>query len=342
VKSVPDSDTNPGVVFRAKRRVEIEHSPVPSPASGEVLIRTRVTMVSTGTELTVLEANASGESSVWAGYGRFPFAPGYNNIGVVVAVASPSDAAWTGRRVGSYGPHRRFVTAKVDDLRPVPDELDDEEAVFFTFADIAMQGTRRGRLQWGDVAVVYGAGLIGQMIARFVLFAGCRAVFVVDVSDVRLSLLPTNSRLVRVRPQTQDLRALVAARTAGRMADLVYEATGNSQLIPQEFAALRSGGRLVIASSPAASTTFNFQDLCAANSYTIIGAHNRSHTPVATRENPWTQKRDSEFFFELQNNGDIDVRPLVTHRVPWSQAVETYHMLLADRSTALGVLLDWR
>ena len=143
-----------------------------------------------------------------------------------------------------------------------------------------MQGTRRGRLAWGDVAVVYGAGLIGQMVSRFVLFAGARSVFVVDVSDFRLSLLPKDHRLVPVNPRQQDLKALVAARTAGRMADVVYEATGNSQLIPQEFAALRVEGRMVLVSSPGGSTDFNFQELCGTNSYTIIGSHNRSHTPV--------------------------------------------------------------
>ena len=182
-----------------------------------------------------------------------------------------------GKRVGTYAPHRLHVTAKVDELRPVPDGLDDEEAVFFTFADITMQGTRRGRLRWGDVAVVYGAGLIGQMVSRFVLFAGARSVFVVDVSDFRLSLLPKDHRLVPVNLAGSDLKALVAERTAGRMADVVYEATGNSQLIPQEFAALRVEGRMVLVSSPGGGTQFNFQELCGTNSYTIIGAHNRSH-----------------------------------------------------------------
>ena len=333
---------NPGIVFLAKRQVVIEDAPVPVPAPGEVLIRTRVTMISTGTELTILEVKEFSEDSTWARYGKFPFSPGYNNIGIVVAAGSPGDEHWVGKRVGTYAPHRLHVTAKVDDLRPVPDGLDDEEAVFFTFADITMQGTRRGRLRWGDVAVVYGAGLIGQMVSRFVLFAGARSVFVVDVSDFRLSLLPKDHRLVPVNPAGIDLKTLVAERTAGRMADVVYEATGNSQLIPQEFAALRVEGRMVLVSSPGGSTQFNFQELCGTNSTTIIGAHNRSHTPVATWDNPWTQKHDSEFFFELQKNGDIDVRPLVTHREPWSRAVEMYGMLMADRSKAVGVLLDWR
>jgi 2-desacetyl-2-hydroxyethyl bacteriochlorophyllide A dehydrogenase len=335
-------ETNPGIVFQAKRHVVLRDDPLPSPAAGEVVIRTRVTMISTGTELTVLEAKEFTENSTWARYGKFPFSPGYNNIGIVVSAGSPSDERWVGTRVATYSPHRLYVTAKVDDLRPVPEGLDDEEAVFFTFAEITMQGTRRGWLHWGDVAIVYGAGLIGQMTARFLLFAGARRVFVVDISDFRLSLLPNDRRLAMVNPTAQDLRTLVAERTAGRMADVVYETTGNGQLIPQEFDALRVEGRLVLVSSPGGSTIFDFQELCAAKSYTIIGAHNRSHTPVSTLNNPWTQKYDCEFFFELMKHGNIDVLPLITHRVPYVRAIEMYDMLMTDRTKAAGVLLDWR
>ena len=335
-------ETNPGIVFQAKKRVVFRNDPAPAVAAGEVVIKTRVTMISTGTELTILEANEFAEDSTWARYGKFPFSPGYNNVGVVVAAGSPAEEHWVGKRVATYSSHRLYVTAKADELRAVPDRLDDEEAVFFTFAEIAMQGTRRGRLLWGEVAIVYGAGLIGQMVARFVLFAGARLVFVVDISDVRLSLLPKNRRLVPVRPAVQDLKTLVAGRTAERMADLVYETTGNSKLIPQEFAALRVEGRIVIVSSPGGSTVFDFQELCGANSFTIIGSHNRSHTPVSTWENPWTQKHDAELFFELQMNGDIDVRPLITHRVRYVQAIDMYTMLMSDRTKSAGVLLDWR
>jgi threonine dehydrogenase-like Zn-dependent dehydrogenase len=335
-------ETNPGIVFLAKRTVAFRDDPVPAPAAGEVLIRTRVTMISTGTELTVLEAGGFADGSTWARYGRLPFSPGYNNIGVVLTAGSPSDERWVGKRVATYGTHRLYVTAKVDDLRPVPDGLDDEEAVFSTFAEIAMQGIRRGRLHWGDVAIVYGAGLIGQMIARFGLFAGARFVFVVDLSDFRLSLLPDHHRLRAVNPEARDLKALVAERNAGMMADIVYEATGNSQLIPREFDALRPEGRMVLVSSPAGTTVFDFQELCAARSFTIIGSHNRSHTPVSTPANPWTQKHDAGFFFELAANGDIDVRPLITHREPYQRAIEMYDMLMTDRTKAAGVLLDWR
>jgi 2-desacetyl-2-hydroxyethyl bacteriochlorophyllide A dehydrogenase len=334
--------TNMGVIFQSKKQVILQDKPLPQPQPGEVLIRTRVTMISTGTELTILEVREFDENSSWARYGRFPFAAGYNNIGVVEQAGSEADQAWVGRRVATYGLHSQFVIVKVADLRPVPDAISDEEAVFFTFAEITMQGTRRGQLAWGETAVVYGAGLIGQMVARFAHFAGARHVFSVDVSDFRLSLLPKTGRIIPVNPQRGDLIGLIQEKTDGRMADVVYETTGNSQVIPSEFEALRAEGRMVIVSSPGGKTIFSFQEHCSRNSYTIIGSHNRSHTPVQTLSNPWTQGYDCRVFFEWLQSGEISVKELITHQAPWRDAVQMYEMLMADRTRAMGVLLDWR
>ncbi|HYA21605.1 MAG TPA: hypothetical protein VEG31_00280, partial [Thermoproteota archaeon] len=82
-------------------------------------------------------------------------------------------------------------------------------------------------------------------------------------------------------------------------------------------------------------------DLCNSPSYTIIGAHNRSHPSHPTPDNPWTGKRDAEFFFDLVKGGELDVGDLITHRVPYSQAPEIYRQLLKDRSGFMGVILTW-
>ena len=40
-------------------------------------------------------------------------------------------------------------------------------------------------------------------------------------------------------------------------------------------------------------------------------------------------------------DGELDVAPLVSRREPWSEAPRVYRELLADRSKAMGVVLDW-
>ena len=121
----------------------------------------------------------------------------------------------------------------------------------------------------------------------------------------------------------------------------MFEVTGNPDAITGELEALREQGRFVVLSSPRGETAFDFHDHCNAPSYTIVGAHNSSHPPVATPDNPWTQHRHAELFFEYVADGTFAVDSLVSHTEPSDRAPELYADLLADRSGAMGVVFEW-
>lgn len=331
---------NPTIVFPVPGNVTIEDRPRPTPRHGELLVKTHRTLVSTGTELTILSGDFPPHSE-WARYGTFPFAPGYNNVGVVVDVADDVDAGWIGRRIASYGTHSSYVTAPVQSVHTVPDELTDDQAAFFTIGEIVINGVRRSKATLGEAVVVYGLGLLGQLTAQFCALCGARPVIGVDVVSHRLDVLPNTTPFATVDSGRRDVAEEVHRLTRGRMADVVFEVTGNHHLIPEEFAALRPQGRFVVLSSPRGPTLIDFHDLCNSPSYTIIGAHNRSHPQHETPDNPWTKQRNVELFFDLVGAGDIDVDTLISHRAPLAQGPELYRMLLKSRSEALGVILDW-
>ena len=335
------SEPNPTIIFSAPRSVVIEDRPLPSPSSGDLLIRTRCTLVSTGTELTLLTADYPRDSA-WAKLARYPIRAGYNNIGDVVAVGPGVDPEWVGRRVATYGKHARFAKRPADSALPVRSDVLDEDAAFFTIAEIVMNGVRRSGATWGEAVVVYGAGLLGQFVARFCRLAGARPVVVVDVADCRLARLPDGRGIVAVNPSRDDVAEAVSAATKGRGADVVFEVTGSPDLIPSELAVLRQQGRFVVLSSPRGPTPFDFHDLCCWPSYTIIGCHNTSHPPHETPGTPWTQLRHRELFFDLVAAKELDVQPLISHRARYTKAPSIYEMLLKDRSQAMGIVLDWR
>ena len=331
---------NPTVHFSAVRDVVVAGRDLPKPAANELLIRTTVTAISTGTELAVLDGNAGYDSR--ALFGKLPFDPGYNNVGIVERVGENVDSSWIGRRVATYGKHAAWTVCRVDRVRPVPDNVADEHAVFFTFAEIAMNGVRRAAVQWGECAVVFGLGLIGQMATRLCAIAGCDPVFAVDISPQRLALLPEVSGVVAVNSSEVDVQTVVRDATASRMADVAFEVTGIPQLIEGETGVLRKQGRFILLSSPRGPSTYDFHAACNSPSLTIIGAHNGSHPPESTLATPWSQLRHAELFFRWLEVGRIDVAPLISHRMPAADAVAAYRMLLEDRTQAMGVLLDWR
>ncbi len=329
---------NPTVVFPKPKTVIVEDKEIPRIKGDEVLIRTERSLVSIGTELTIL----SGEfppQSYWANYGKYPFTPGYDNIGMVVDAGPDADRSLIGKTVASYSPHAMYVSASQKDIMLVPQGVSMDEASFFTIAEIVMNGVRRSQLSFGESVVIYGAGILGQLTARICKMAGAMPVIVVDVSDNRLEYLPGN--IVKINPLKQDVASEVERLTKGRMADIVFEVTGNQNLIVEEFKCLRRLGRFVVLSSPRGPTYIDLHDYCNAPSFTIIGAHNMSHPPVETLNNPWSRRRHVELFFDMLQNGELDVSKLITHKVPYKDAPEIYGQLLKDRTKALGVILVW-
>ena len=331
---------NPTVVFTEPGKVVIEDKSVKKPGEGQLLVKTSRTLISTGTELTILSGEFP-KNSRWAAYGKYPFVAGYDNVGVVVEVGKGVDSEWIDRRVASYGSHAAFVFIPASQARSIPDKVTDDEAVFFTIAEITMNGVRRGGVTWGEAVVIYGLGLLGQLTARFCHLAGARPIVGVDVSDSRIELLPKVPGLIGVNPKNEDVHDIVKDLTRGRMADVVFEVTGNPDLIPQEFNALKNQGRFVVLSGPRGPSNFDFHNLCNSPSYTIIGAHNSSHPPVATPLNQWTQIRHAELFFDLLSDNQIDVNRLISNQIPYTEAPAVYAKLKKDRTQFMGVILDW-
>ncbi|MEM2598706.1 MAG: zinc-binding dehydrogenase [Thermoproteota archaeon] len=329
---------NPTVVFQKPKSVVIEDRELPQLRGDEVLIRTKRSLVSIGTELTIL----SGEfppQSYWANYGKYPFIPGYDNIGVIVDAGPDADRSLIGKTVASYSPHAMYVSAPQKDVILVPQGVSEDEASFFTIAEIVMNGVRRSQLSFGESVVIYGAGILGQLTARICKIAGAMPVIVVDVSDNRLEHLPDN--VAKINPLKQNVASEVERLTKGRMADVVFEVTGNQNLIVEELKCLRRLGRFVVLSSPRGPTYIDLHDYCNAPSFTIIGAHNMSHPPVETLNNPWSRRRHVELFFDMLQTRQLDVSRLITHRIFYKDAPEIYRQLLEDRTRALGVIIFW-
>ncbi len=330
------------VVFTDVKKVEFTEIETGALKPGEILVKTKKTMISTGTELSILCREGIEKECVWTSYGAYPFYPGYNNVGVVIDVADEKDRHLLGKRVLSYVPHARYgILNSEEDLTVLPDEIDDEDALFTVFGQIVLQGIRRGRVVMGETAVVYGAGLLGQITVDFLRLSGCARVVVCDTAEKRLSLITKIPIVTTVNPLKESVKDVVYNVTKGRMADVVFELTGVGPLIPKEMECLHDLGRLVILSSPRGETTMDFHDFVNRTSTEIIGAHNMSHTPVATLNDPWDKARDNEFFMDTVINGFIDVKRLISHREPYTKAIELYKMLIEDRPNAMGVLMDW-
>lgn len=341
---------NQTVYFPEPHKADILVSDIPVPGDDDLLIKTSRTLISTGTEMTAYSADYE-PGSVWDKNFSCPFYPGYNNVGVVIDAGKNIDRSWIGKRVATTKPHAAYVTVTLggedgqasggNGCTIVPDGVSDDDAVFFTIPQIVMNGIRTSQTKWGECAVVFGLGLLGQFAVRFLQQCGAFPIIGVDTAQHRLDLLPKEKGIVPCNPKEENVLDAVKKHNSGRMADVVIELTGNADLLASQVQLLRQRGRVVILSSPKKPVLFDFHDYCCWPSVSIIGAHNFSHPDFPQDNNPWTKERHVEMFFDLVKLGKLDLAPLVSRKLDFKDAAIAYEALERNRGNEMGIIFDW-
>ncbi len=335
-------EKNYRVVFAAEKVAQIEECAMPEVKPDQVLIKTDVSQISTGTELSMLVPGDSEPDSAWVTKrSNYPVYPGYSNSGTIVAVGADVDPSYVGKRVMTGAAHVKYYVRGLRDCRLLPDNVNQDESVFASLAGVSLASIRVAGILPGDSVVVYGAGLVGQLAALFAKVAGAIRVFVVDLSEYRLSLLPDDPCFIKVNPKDIDVPEFVKEHNNGELARVVFETTGNQHVIPSELNCVTKCGKLIITSSPKGKSAIDF-DFVSTQGITIIGAHNWSaHPPVATPHNPWTVASEPPYFIEMLAKEQMSVKNLISHRYNYKDAADAYNMLMADRGSAMAVHLDW-
>src|SRR5215218_425527 len=176
------------IVFTGPMQAELEPIEVEEDNLGptEVVIRTRVTVISPGTELANLQGklHMNTDAPRW-----YPMEQvGYANVGEVIAAGSDVGVR-PGQRVYSMGYHASIVRldARERFCVPVTDDLPDERAVFVRLANVSMTTMRTTIAHGGDNVAVVGLGLIGNLAAQVLQACGMQ-VDALDLSPTRRAI----------------------------------------------------------------------------------------------------------------------------------------------------------
>src|SRR5450432_1452659 len=95
------------IVFTGQKQVETRTEPVGELGPNEVLVQSRKTLISTGTE-GICFARLFESGTHWESWVKYPFSPGYCQIGHVVAIGSEVTDFNEGERVAARSPHRQY------------------------------------------------------------------------------------------------------------------------------------------------------------------------------------------------------------------------------------------
>ncbi|MGG2464057.1 bi-domain-containing oxidoreductase [Streptomyces sp. RGM 3693] len=354
--------------------------PVPGCKPGGVLVRSAYSLISTGTELMkVSEAGMSmlgkarsrpdqvakvmqsvATNGVPATYRKVmgkldSYTPlGYSLCGVVEQVGTGIDEVKVGDLVACAGNehalHAELNWVPKNLYARVPDGLAPRHASFGTVGSIALQGVRRGEPQLGDVTLVIGLGLIGQLVVQLLAASGVRVVGV-DPDPVRCELAERLGAAVCGDPESAAVEAAVGELTGGHGVDQVYLAAGGGSNQPVELAArlCRDRGRVVDIGKCRLDLPWN-----AYYEKELDVRFSRSYGPgrydpeyeLEGRDYPigyvrWTERRNLACFLDLVARGRVDVEPLVSHIADFDDAVETYQRLKDGDLKAVAVLFRY-
>lgn len=354
--------------------------PVPGCGPDGVLVRSAYSLISTGTELMkVSEAGMSmlgkarsrpdqvakvvqsvAVNGLPATYRKVmgkldSWTPlGYSLCGVVERVGTGIDDVKVGDLVACAG-NEHALHAEVNWVPKnlyarVPDGLAPRHAAFGTVGSIALQGVRRGEPQLGDVALVVGLGLIGQLVVQLLAASGARVVGV-DPDPVRCELAERLGAVVCGDPASAAMEAAVAELTGGHGVDQVYLAAGGGSNQPVELAARlsRDRGRVVDIGKCRLDLPWN-----AYYEKELDVRFSRSYGPgrydpeyeLQGRDYPigyvrWTERRNLACFLDLLARRRVDVEPLVSRTADFDDAVETYRSMKDGELKAVAVLFRY-
>jgi len=355
--------------------VEVSEVPAPGAAPGHVLIQTTHSLVSVGTERMLVEfgrahligkarrqpdkvrqtlskIKTDGLAATWdAVEGKLdqPLAPGYCNVGTVIALGEGVTGLAVGDRVASNGKHAEIVSVPRNLCAAVPDDVDDASAAFTVVGAIALQGIRLAQPTLGESVVVIGLGLIGLMTVQLLKAQGCR-VLGVDFDPAKLALARQFGADVVNLSDKEDPVQMAKAFARGRGVDavLITATTTSSEPVRQAAEMCRQRGRIVLVGVTGLELSradfyekeLTFQVSCSYGP----GRYDRNYEEKG-HDYPagfvrWTEQRNFEAVLDMLAAGGLDVAPLVSHRFEIDEATGAYAALVEDAS-ALGILITY-
>jgi NADPH2:quinone reductase len=220
--------------FGGPEVLELAERPRPAPGPGEVLIRV--------TRAGVNFADTHIRTDSYLARATLPLTPGIEVAGV---------RADSGERVvalcGSGG-YAEFAIARADRTYPVPDAIDDEQALA-----LLLQGTTAWHLYrtcahvaGGDSVLVHsGAGGVGSLAVQLGHPLGAGRVIASASGERRRALTLELGADAAIDSAADAMTEAILAANGGRPVDVVFEAAGG-EVFDASRAALAPFGRLVV------------------------------------------------------------------------------------------------
>jgi predicted dehydrogenase/threonine dehydrogenase-like Zn-dependent dehydrogenase len=367
-------------VLIKKGQAETVAVPAPLVESGSILVQTRYSCISVGTEMSGIKTSGIPlwkqaldkpenikkviKSTTAQGISRTRQIltdittsgrpTGYSAAGVVSEAVQGVTEFCKGDLVACAGAqcayHAEVLCVPRNLAVKIPANVSFEAASTVTLGAIALQGIRRVMPTLGEAFVVIGLGVLGQLTVQMLKANGCR-VMAVDVDQTRVGLALKMGADVAIHPDQGSDIEQVFRITGGIGADgvIITAATPSHEPLSQAFKMCRKKGRVVVVGD--VGLNLNRADIYTKELDFFIST---SYGPGRYDHNyeekgldypvawvRWTENRNMAEYLRLISSGCVSVDSMISDTYPIEQSTNAYAALNVNQPKPLMVLLSY-
>ncbi|WP_431803966.1 galactitol-1-phosphate 5-dehydrogenase [Halobacillus andaensis] len=233
------------------------------------------------------------------------------------------------RHQGSYA---EYVKLPAENIISLPDHVDFETASLIEPSSVVAHGFYRTTMEPGEEVAVMGCGSIGLLAIQWAKIFGAKKVYAIDIDDTKLAAAKEVGAEVLINSLDKPAHEQVSEHTNGRGVDLAVESAGSPITSSQIFALPKKGGEVVFMGIPYADIQIEryYFERIVRNELRVLGSWNAISSPFPGKE--W------EASVHYMNTGQINVKPMISHRLKLEEGPETFDRLVNKKGPYVKVL----
>ena len=346
--------------------------PIPTISNDEILIKTKKTLISSGTEKMLINfgkqnylEKAKGQpeklkmvidkiknDGLIPTYRSIknkldePMQLGYCNVGEIVDLGKDITTFKIGDRVISNSPHAEFVISKENLTCKVEHNISDDDAVFTVLASISLQAVRNIKPEISENYCIIGAGLVGIICGKLLEVSGCN-VTLIDNDAIRVEM--SKKMGLEAIEIGNNVKSTIENKYQNRVDGVIISASTESN-DPIELAIdlVRNKGKIISVGKTAINISYNdfFKKELSFGVSRSYGPgrydfkYEKKNYDYPLEYVRWTENRNFQSILNLLYKNKIIFRDLVSKKYKIDDFKNAYVNILNDKNN-LGVLFEY-
>jgi 2-desacetyl-2-hydroxyethyl bacteriochlorophyllide A dehydrogenase len=224
------------------------------------------------------------------------------------------------------GAFATYFIASEERVFKLPDHLSYEEGALVEPLAVALHAVKKSNLRLGQTCAVFGAGAIGLLVAMLARRTTASPVFVADINSFRLlkALELGATEVINSLEANPVDRIMEITRQMG--VDRSFEAVGLEATLLQALKSLKKGGSATLLGIFEKPEAFLPVNLFVQREIILAGSQGYC----------W----DFQDSLTLLENGSVDLKQLITHRLKLADLQQGFETLLNPQNNAIKVVIN--